>query len=48
VVAEGVENHQMAELLQEMNCDLVQGFHYCKPISEADFIELIKSRQCYI
>jgi len=48
VVAEGVENHQMAELLQEMNCDLVQGFHYCKPISEADFMELIKSRQCYI
>lgn len=48
VVAEGVENHQMAELLQDMNCDQVQGYHYCKPISDSDFIELIKSRQCYI
>ncbi len=48
VVAEGVENHQMAELLSEMKCDLVQGYHYCPPISEAEFVELLKSRQCYI
>jgi len=48
VVAEGVENHQMAELLQEMQCDLVQGYHYCRPIPEVEFVELIKSRQCYI
>ncbi|KZY35332.1 MULTISPECIES: EAL domain-containing protein [unclassified Oleiphilus] len=48
VVAEGVENHHMASLLQDMHCDLVQGYHYCPPISETDFIELIKNRQCYI
>jgi len=48
VVAEGVENHQMAVLLQNMNCDLVQGYHYCKPIPECDFIELIRARLCYI
>lgn len=48
VVAEGVENHQMAELLHEMNCDLVQGYHYCRPIPEAEFLNLIKSQQCYI
>lgn len=48
VVAEGVENHEMAEMLLEMNCDLVQGFHYCRPISADEFIELIKSRQCYL
>jgi diguanylate cyclase (GGDEF)-like protein len=48
VVAEGVENYEMAELLMEMNCDLVQGFHYCRPISEPEFIALIKSRQCYL
>lgn len=48
VVAEGVENHEMAETLQEMNCDLVQGFHYCRPISEKDFLELVKSRQIYL
>lgn len=48
VVAEGVENNEMAELLMDMNCDLVQGYHYCRPIAEPEFIELIKSRQCYI
>ncbi len=48
VVAEGVENHQMAELLKNMGCDLVQGFHYCKPISEREFVQLLKTRQCYI
>lgn len=48
VVAEGVENHQMAELLKNMGCDLVQGYHYCKPISEQEFVELLKTRQCYI
>ncbi|MFT6122161.1 MAG: EAL domain-containing protein (putative c-di-GMP-specific phosphodiesterase class I) [Oleiphilaceae bacterium] len=48
VVAEGVENHSMASLLQEMNCDLVQGYHYCRPVPEKEFIELIRNRQCYI
>ena len=48
VVAEGVENHQMATLLQDMHCDLVQGFHYCAPIPADEFIKIIKNRQCYI
>ena len=45
---EGVENHQMAALLNEMNCDLVQGYHYCAPIPADDFLQIIRSRQCYI
>ena len=48
VVAEGVENHQMADLLREMNCDLVQGYHFCRPIPEDEFLSLIKNKQCYI
>tara|TARA_R110001592_G_scaffold267611_1_gene533664 strand:- start:19309 stop:21249 length:1941 start_codon:yes stop_codon:yes gene_type:complete len=48
VVAEGVENYQMAALLQEMHCDLVQGFHYCAPIPAEEFLKIIQSRQCYI
>jgi diguanylate cyclase (GGDEF)-like protein len=48
VVAEGVENHSMATLLHEMDCDLVQGFHYCRPVPEHEFIALIRNRQCYI
>lgn len=48
VVAEGVENHDMAVLLQNMNCDLVQGYHYCRPIADKDFLNLIKESLCYI
>lgn len=48
VVAEGVENHQMATLLHEMQCDLVQGYHYCAPIPAEEFLNMIKNRQCYI
>jgi diguanylate cyclase (GGDEF)-like protein/PAS domain S-box-containing protein len=48
VVAEGVENHQMATLLQEMHCDLVQGYHYCPPIPADAFLKIIQNRQCYI
>lgn len=48
VVAEGVENHQMASLLREMNCDLVQGYHFCPPIPASDFLKLVINRQCYL
>lgn len=47
VVAEGVENRDMADLLRTMNCDLVQGYHYCPPVPEAEFIELLKANKTY-
>lgn len=31
VVAEGVENAEVKEFLQEVSCDYLQGFHFCKP-----------------
>jgi diguanylate cyclase (GGDEF)-like protein len=31
-VAEGVESVQALELLAEMGCDVVQGYHICKPV----------------
>ena len=31
LVAEGVETREMAEKLQEMGCDLAQGYHYSRP-----------------
>ena len=48
VVAEGVENHEMASLLHEMHCDLVQGYHYCPPIPAEEFRKIIINRQCYL
>ncbi|TCK17437.1 diguanylate cyclase (GGDEF)-like protein [Thiogranum longum] len=32
VVAEGVESRKVLEQLQSQGCDLVQGFHVCKPL----------------
>lgn len=41
IVAEGVEELEDLQLLQSFNCDFVQGYFYSKPLSEADFTELI-------
>lgn len=42
VVAEGVENSQQLEILQEQFCDTLQGFLFSKPVTGAEFIELLK------
>ncbi len=38
VVAEGVEDQPTFDMLAEMGCDRIQGFHLAKPMPEADFI----------
>ena len=42
-VAEGVETKEHEKLLQEMDCDLAQGYFYAKALSEKDFMEFVKS-----
>jgi EAL domain-containing protein (putative c-di-GMP-specific phosphodiesterase class I) len=39
VVAEGVEGEAVRRQLQELGCDLVQGFHISKPLPDAVFRE---------
>ena len=41
VVAEGVENAQQARLLRELKCDLVQGYHFSRPLRLADLFAFI-------
>jgi diguanylate cyclase (GGDEF)-like protein len=43
VVAEGVESREVAEKLMELGCDVMQGFHFSKPVSAEDFCALISS-----
>jgi diguanylate cyclase (GGDEF)-like protein len=31
-IAEGVETSEQGSLLTELQCDMVQGFHYCEPV----------------
>ncbi|WP_157662763.1 bifunctional diguanylate cyclase/phosphodiesterase [Sulfuriferula sp. AH1] len=41
VVAEGVENAEILELLQILGCDIVQGFYFSKPMPAASVPEWI-------
>ncbi|MFN2204245.1 MAG: EAL domain-containing protein [Caldilineaceae bacterium] len=42
VVAEGVENQQIAEELEDLGCRFVQGFHYCPPLPPEDINEWLR------
>jgi EAL domain-containing protein (putative c-di-GMP-specific phosphodiesterase class I) len=45
VVAEGVENHDQLNFLQNLNCDEVQGYHFSRPLASADFEKYLQSQQ---
>ena len=42
IVAEGVETQEQAKFLRGLNCDLVQGFLYYKPLKEEAFDKLLR------
>lgn len=42
IVVEGVEDENMAQLLIDMNVEYLQGYHYSRPIPEADYVEFLK------
>lgn len=44
VVAEGIEDGETAALLNDIGCDVGQGFHYSKPISGAAVMRLLQRR----
>lgn len=44
-VAEGVETKEQAALLQELGCDLLQGFHFSKPLSSIDMHDFLAARK---
>jgi diguanylate cyclase (GGDEF)-like protein len=44
VLAEGVENAMVADSLRRMNCDLVQGFHFGRPVTAEEFRRLIEGQ----
>jgi diguanylate cyclase (GGDEF)-like protein len=42
VVAEGVENYQQLDIIKNLNCKIIQGYLFAKPMSEENFLEFIK------
>lgn len=45
VVAEGVEEKHQIERLKEIDCDLVQGYVYARPLREEEFVTWIEERR---
>ena len=45
IVAEGVEKREQYEALKCLNCDMVQGFYFCKPISAESILMWYSSFQ---
>lgn len=39
VVAEGVENEEEVRILESLNCDMIQGFFYSKPLHPDKFVD---------
>jgi EAL domain-containing protein (putative c-di-GMP-specific phosphodiesterase class I) len=44
VVAEGVEDGPTVTALQDLGCDVAQGYHYAKPLSADDFTAFLADR----
>lgn len=42
VVAEGVESEQQVKLLRKMNCDMIQGFYYSKPLPMHELLDFLQ------
>jgi predicted signal transduction protein with EAL and GGDEF domain len=43
--AEGVETQEQADLLRQLGCDLLQGFHVAKPMSSIDMHSFLMARK---
>lgn len=41
VVCEGVETKQQVEFLRQVDCDLVQGYYYSRPVPKAVFTQML-------
>jgi diguanylate cyclase (GGDEF)-like protein len=45
VIAEGVETMQQAKILQDLGCDILQGYALSRPMSAREIMQLLSSRR---
>ncbi len=43
-VVEGVETAEQARFVQKLGADYIQGFYYCKPLPEAEFVAFLQQQ----
>ena len=43
IVAEGVETQEEWKILEEYQCDMIQGYFFSKPLKEKEFLSLLES-----
>lgn len=43
VVAEGVENKRQLHFLQSIECDIIQGYYFCRPLPTSELLAFIDS-----
>jgi diguanylate cyclase (GGDEF)-like protein/PAS domain S-box-containing protein len=43
-IAEGVENKQQLQFLQQHQCDYMQGYYYSRPLDKVDMFRLLKDK----
>jgi EAL domain-containing protein (putative c-di-GMP-specific phosphodiesterase class I) len=44
-IAEGIEDKETANLLTVLGCEVGQGYYWSKPLSQKDFISLLKQKK---
>jgi EAL domain-containing protein (putative c-di-GMP-specific phosphodiesterase class I) len=47
VIAEGVENQQQMDILRGFNCNEVQGYHVCYPLTADEFAEWLSDQNTH-
>ncbi len=45
IIAEGVENADEGRALRDLGCEMAQGYHYAKPMSEMDVTAFLREHQ---
>lgn len=48
VVAEGIEDHATLELLRDIGCDIVHGYHISKPLDLERFVEWVADHRATV
>ena len=44
-IVEGVETKEQVEFIRKLNCDVIQGYYYSKPLNKEDFEEYMEKNR---